>query len=426
MRTMKSRFAFVLLACGGALLLSLSGCGGGGSSNSSGGGGSTTINSIAVTPTGASIAPGGTQQFTAVARDANGATIGGVSFTWSSSDNGVATINGSGLATGVAAGTTNITASAKGVTSNAAGLTIASLGYTWETGTSGTTATFNSVSFGDNRWVAVGTGAGLGVIGESSDGKAWTLTQENSTTYYDLRNVAFGNNTFAALADEGILISTDGVNWSQATVNATTTSGGSPLPQQLTAAVYGNGLWVAVDNLFLTEDGYGIWTSTDGSTWNVEFLSGPYAQPTAIAYGNGLYVIVGYGGLLFTSPDAVNWTNRSFTTSISLMGITYADGMFVAVSNTGKVLTSPDGINNWTEYSASVNGFNGVGYGGGLFLAVGSVSGALAYVSSDGENWTDVTSYLPNAIASSSLNGVAYGNGTLVTVGDSGVVAVSP
>ncbi|MGH8427238.1 MAG: Ig-like domain-containing protein [Gammaproteobacteria bacterium] len=121
MRAMKSRFAPMLLVCGSALLLSLSGCGGGGSSS---GGGGTKVSSIAITPTSASIAEGATQQFTAVAKDANGATISGVSFTWSSSDTGVATINASGLATGVATGTTSITASAQGVTSPAAALSV--------------------------------------------------------------------------------------------------------------------------------------------------------------------------------------------------------------------------------------------------------------------------------------------------------------
>ncbi len=119
MRSVKSRLATVLLLCGSALLLTLSGCGGGSS-----GGGSATVSAIAITPTSASVAPGGTQQFTAVAKSASGVTISGVSFTWSSSNTGVATINSSGLATGVAAGTTNITAKASGITSNAAVLTV--------------------------------------------------------------------------------------------------------------------------------------------------------------------------------------------------------------------------------------------------------------------------------------------------------------
>ena len=79
-----------------------------------GGGGTPSINTIEVTPSTASKQVGQTQQFTAVAKDANGNPISGVSFTWSSSDNAIATVNSDGLATAVAVGTATITASAGG------------------------------------------------------------------------------------------------------------------------------------------------------------------------------------------------------------------------------------------------------------------------------------------------------------------------
>lgn len=303
------------------------------------------------------------------------------------------------------------------------GGTLTGLGYTWGTGSSGTTNPFRSLAFGNGRWVAVGNG----IIAESTDGKSWTLTPVSASNYYFLGNVSFGNNTFVAVSELGIQTSTDGISWSQATVNATTSSGGSPLPQQITAAAYGNGKWVAVDNLYLTNDGFGIWTSTDnGATWNVTMLNGSYKQPTSITYGNGTFVIAGYAGLLLTSPDGANWTDRSFTTGQSMMGITYANGEFVAVANDGEILTATDATGQWTSTTVSVNGFNAIGYGGGIFLAVGSVSGASAYVSTDGKSWTDASSYLPTAIKYSSLYGAAYGNSAFVVVGDAGAVGISP
>jgi hypothetical protein len=100
------------------------GCGGGSS-------GSTTppsnpvLASIAVTPASPSIAANATEQFTATAKDSNGNTMSGVTFIWTSSSTGVATINASsGLATGVSAGTTQITAAAQGVTSPGDTLTV--------------------------------------------------------------------------------------------------------------------------------------------------------------------------------------------------------------------------------------------------------------------------------------------------------------
>ena len=74
--------------------------------------------SITLTPPAPSIQVGQTQQFVATARDANGNLIPGVTFTWTSSNQGFATISNSGLATGVSAGSTAITATSGTVSSN--------------------------------------------------------------------------------------------------------------------------------------------------------------------------------------------------------------------------------------------------------------------------------------------------------------------
>ena len=79
------------------------------------------VSSIEVTPTGpfTFTSVGATQSLSAVAKDAGGASIGGVTFTWASDATGVATVASNGTVTAVANGTANITASASAVTSNA-------------------------------------------------------------------------------------------------------------------------------------------------------------------------------------------------------------------------------------------------------------------------------------------------------------------
>lgn len=72
------------------------------------------VASVTVTPATAEIAPGGTQQYAAEARDANNNLVSGVNFFWSSHNPNVATINSSGLATGIAGGTVEIAALGKG------------------------------------------------------------------------------------------------------------------------------------------------------------------------------------------------------------------------------------------------------------------------------------------------------------------------
>jgi hypothetical protein len=58
-----------------------------------------------------------------------------------------------------------------------------------------------------------------------------------------------------------------------------------------------------------------------------------------VAYGNGLFVAVGDRGTILTSPDGVNWTERTSGTNW-LFGVTYGNGTFVAVGGT-KVPSSP-------------------------------------------------------------------------------------
>lgn len=78
---------------------------------------------ITVTLQNASMEVGQNQTLSAEAKDQNGNVMNGVVFTWSSSDTGVATLNGA-VATGVAAGSTGITASSGAVTSNSVTLTV--------------------------------------------------------------------------------------------------------------------------------------------------------------------------------------------------------------------------------------------------------------------------------------------------------------
>ncbi|MBK9795219.1 MAG: Ig-like domain-containing protein [Holophagaceae bacterium] len=77
-----------------------------------------TLLSLAITPANASLAVGGTRSFTATGTFSDGST-GSVAVTWSSSTPTVASINSSGVATGLVAGTTTITATSGGITGNA-------------------------------------------------------------------------------------------------------------------------------------------------------------------------------------------------------------------------------------------------------------------------------------------------------------------
>jgi peptidoglycan/xylan/chitin deacetylase (PgdA/CDA1 family)/uncharacterized protein YjdB len=83
-----------------------------------------TVASINVISTNGSINVGATQQFSALATDQYGMAMSGVVFSWTSSNPAVASVDASGLATGIAAGTVQISASAQGVSSNALSLAV--------------------------------------------------------------------------------------------------------------------------------------------------------------------------------------------------------------------------------------------------------------------------------------------------------------
>jgi hypothetical protein len=182
------------------------------------------------------------------------------------------------------------------------------------------------------------------------------------------------------------------------------------LPQvnSFNGVTYGNGIFVAVGE-------YGIiLTSPNGMNWTERNL-GITLHLNGVTYEKDIFVAIGNKGTILTSPDGMNWTERSSGTTSHLNGITHGNGIFVAVGD--RILTSPDGI-GWTERRVEKIGviypwfyLSRVAYGNGIFVAVGD----RILTSPDGVNWTERST---GTDFHASLFGVAYGNGTFVTVGE--------
>jgi hypothetical protein len=105
------------------------------------------VASVSVSPASASVTTGQTVQLTATPRDANGTALAGRVVTWSSGNTAAATVNGSGLVTGVAAGSATITATSEGK-GGTAPITV--------TATSGGGTVLFQESFEDNAFVSRG------------------------------------------------------------------------------------------------------------------------------------------------------------------------------------------------------------------------------------------------------------------------------
>jgi hypothetical protein len=146
-----------------------------------------------------------------------------------------------------------------------------------------------------------------------------------------------------------------------------------------------------------------------GSHWSVQTL------PTSsslwlkrVRWSGSLFVTVSEGGSIFTSPDAVTWTERASVVSSMLNDVTWTGNQFVVVGDNGKILTSAD-AQTWFEQvipPAIINPvLNGIASSSSLIVAVGTQwdSGAstdvgLIMTSSDGVIWTSVPGTIPAAL----------------------------
>ena len=115
----KCTFQVVLLL--GVAAMSVVACGSKDTVGPGTGNGTPTVATVVVTPGNATLVSlGETEQLSASAQDASGNTITGKTFTWSSSDEMIATVSASGLVTAVANGSVTITATSDGVNGTAA------------------------------------------------------------------------------------------------------------------------------------------------------------------------------------------------------------------------------------------------------------------------------------------------------------------
>lgn len=179
---------------------------------------------------------------------------------------------------------------------------------------------------------------------------------------------------------------------------------------------------VAHNNVFVAVGPWGkiVRSSDAGATWvNQTGAEGSHLH--AIAVGKGLFVAVGYEGVIFTSPDGQVWSPRGTHGAGDLLGISFGKDLFVAVNNEGEVLTSSDGL-VWANHGPKTEGaalFN-VAYGNGRYVAVGY---DVILTSSDAKAWSN------NKIASMEghvyLKSISYGNNLFIAVGNDGKILTS-
>lgn len=181
----------------------------------------------------------------------------------------------------------------------------------------------------------------------------------------------------------------------------------------LNGATWNGSLFVAVGA------GGTVITSPDGITWTTR-TSGTANLLKAVAWNGSLFVAVGNGGTVITSPDGITWTTRTSGTANLLQAVAWNGSLFVAVGATGTIITSSNGISWTTRTSGTTNLLSGIAWSGSVWAAVGDTGTVLT--SPDGITWTVQTAITSQALFSVTWNGASL----FVTGGGTGSIFTSP
>ena len=223
----------------------------------------------------------------------------------------------------------------------------------------------------------------------SSNVLPWT--GYNRQTHFDIQRIDFVDNLFLAqrAGNNTLYVSTDGISWVDRPISGAGTG------------------WNPV-NLFRVPNDRYIWThqgatryvrhSTDLITW-ASISSQTVSQTAGGAFGNGTIVAAGISNSTTATIGQVIWATSNvlggfigpitLTNGEYLTAMTFANGLFVVGGSNGSMFTSTNG-ETWT-YRLSAFGANfirSIQYGNGIFVAAGSQN--TVSTSTDGLTWTNL------------------------------------
>ncbi|MDU0203119.1 cadherin-like beta sandwich domain-containing protein [Paenibacillus sp. MAH-36] len=221
-------------------------------------------------------------------------------------------------------------------------------------------------------------GTSYGGIFTSTNGTDFQQQTKGSTM--TSQNAFYAKGVFMQLGNDGIVVSTDGVNWQY------------PYGGSFANVIYDGTRYLAVGRN--GNDGF-IKGSTDGINWSKVNLNLVPAM-ASIIYFNGKYVAVGNSGTVVTSSDGTTWTvNPTAISDYKLTSVAYGNGVLIAVDEIGTIYKSTNNGVTWLppvrEDTDNYNALQFVSYTNGKFYAVGDYDTYLESTD-NGDSWHTVAS----------------------------------
>jgi DNA/RNA endonuclease G (NUC1) len=348
-----------------------------------------TVASVTVAPATATIAVGATQTFTATALDASNQPIAGVAFTWSTSAPAIATVDASGVATGIAQGDAQITATAPNGVAGSAALHV----------NPATTPTLPDTRLAEIHYDNVGTDTGEAIEVEGPAGTSlagWTIVLYNGNGGAAYNTAPLGGTIPALCNGRGVVVVTypqdgiqngspDGfalVDAAGQVVELLSYEGTFTATTGPAAGLVSTDILVAEANApigqSLQRDANGVWQAPSASSLGACNGSGPTQPP-----GNSIT----FTGRLATDPA---------------LPVGFQDQIFATVRDgSGAVITTAITWSSDTPAIASIDQT-------GVVTALGAGSAVLRATAADGV--TTGTIALPTRVAVASTTALYAGN----------------
>jgi hypothetical protein len=237
------------------------------------------------------------------------------------------------------------------------------------TGSLPVSANWNAFAQGGGVYVAIAISSRIVV--RSTDGANWTQSAMPASLGW--LGCAWNGSVFCAIS-----------SFSQSAVNSATSPDGITWTARSLFPIHSwsSIVWTGSQFVAISRAGVAA-TSADGINWTLQTILTGVGD--AIAYGNGLIVVVSGGLTIVTSPDGVTWTERRLPSSAST--ISWTGSFFVALGTTSAVSISADGISWFLRYMPAARFWNTRLNGASQAIA-GATAAAFA-MSSDGIFWRE-------------------------------------